>query len=217
MKKKPTRRGRGKRSYLLFDGLLSQRQQQAARHFFASKDVQQQTFSAGTSDGDSKSDRNSRIALLGRPSDSTGLHDIPAWLDRKLRGACRTTHAVYGNHACPLGVDSRGRWTPRFEPVQYAEYREGGHYSAWHTDADADEHDIMDLRCVTIVLMLSDAAAYSGGSLEVRLGLDEKATKVPLRAGDAVGFPSKHLVHRVAECTGGLRQTLVFWARRPGN
>ena len=36
-----------------------------------------------------------------------------------------------------------------------------------------------------------------------------------LRAGDAVAFPSKHLWHRVAETTRGLRQTFVFWARRP--
>lgn len=216
---KPTRRGRGKRSFLQFDGLLSRRQQEAAQSFFASQDVQEQTYSAGTSsDSDSKSDRDSRIALLGRPGGSTGLHEIPAWLDRKLRGACRVTHAVYGNTACPLGVDSRDRWTPRFEPAQYSEYRTGGHYRAWHTDADAVERDLMDLRCVTIVLMISDEAAYAGGQLEVRLGADKgKASQVPLRAGDAVGFPSKHLVHRVAKCTSGLRQTLVFWARRPGS
>ena len=150
--------GRGKHSYLWFDSLLSQLQIKAMQDFAASKEVQGQTFAAGTSDGDER-DRVSRIALLGRPS-SQPPPEIPAWLDRKLRQACRQVHATMGNDICPLGMDSRGLWTPRFEPVQYAEYRTGGHYAAWHTDADADESDLMDLRCVTVVLMLSDAEAY---------------------------------------------------------
>lgn len=206
--------GRGKHSYLWFDSLLSQLQIKAVQDFAASKEVQGQTFAAGTSDGDER-DRVSRIALLGRPS-SQPPPEIPAWLDRKLRQACRQVHTTMGNDICPLGMDSRGLWTPRFEPVQYAEYRTGGHYAAWHTDADADESDLMDLRCVTVVLMLSDAEAYEGGHLEVCLGAAGKATAVSLRAGDAVGFASKHLVHRVSPCTSGLRQTMVFWARRPG-
>ena len=212
---KPRRVGDGARSYLQFDGLLSPPQQRALQRFVASQAVQRSLYSPGTTQGASVRQRKSRIALFGRPS-SCLAPEVPAWLDRKLRDACRATHAVIGNEACPLGIDSCGRWTPRFEPVQYAEYREGGHYRAWHTDADADERVLEDLRCVTVVLMLSDTEAYEGGHLEVRLGSGAKATRVPLRAGDAVGFPSKHLWHRVAECKSGLRQTLVYWARRPG-
>ena len=213
--KAPKRVGRGKHSYLQFDALLSASQQVAAREFFASEDVQESMYSAGTSDGDD-GDRKSRITQLGRPG-AQPPPEIPAWLDRKLREACKKTHTIYGNKICPLGVDKRGRWTPRFEPVQYAEYAAGGHYRGWHTDASAEEHDeILDLRCVTIVLMLSDQDAYTGGELEVRLGVDGKPSKVPLRAGDAVGFPAKWLKHRVNITKSGKRQTLVYWARRPG-
>ena len=220
----PKRFGRGKKSYLLFDQLLSPAQQLTLRRFVAAKDVQSQLYGVGTMASDSLSDRNSRIALLGRPN-SFPEPTIPSWLDRKLRVACKKAHSIYGNQLCPLGIDSSGRCTPRYEPLQYAEYREGGHYSAWHTDADEDESDITDLRCVTIVLMVSDSDAYEGGALEVRLGGGAKksdggggdvTTQVRLRAGDAVAFPSKHLWHRVAETTRGLRQTFVFWARRPG-
>ena len=174
---------------------------------------------------DSLSDRNSRIALLGRPN-SFPEPTIPSWLDRKLRVACKKAHSIYGNQLCPLGIDSSGRCTPRYEPSQYAEYREGGHYSAWHTDADEDESDITDLRCVTIVLMVSDSDAYEGGALEVRLGGGAKksdggggdvTTQVRLRAGDAVAFPSKHLWHRGRD-DERVAADLVFWAsqRRAG-
>ena len=162
----PKRFGRGKKSYLLFDQLLSPAQQLTLRRFVAAKDVQSQLYGVGTMASDSLSDRNSRIALLGRPN-SFPEPTIPSWLDRKLRVACKKAHSIYGNQLCPLGIDSSGRSTPRYEPCQYAEYREGGHYSAWHTDADEDESDITDLRCVTIVLMVSDSDAYEGGALEV--------------------------------------------------
>ena len=214
MKSSPTRVGGGKHSYLRFDGLLSRSQQATAQRFVASAALQRQLFPANTTDGAS-GDRNSRIAMLGRPG-APPPPEIPAWLDRKLREACRTTHAIYGDQICPIGVDSLGRWTPRFEAVQYAEYAAGGHYRGWHTDAAAEESDAIDMRGVTIVLMISDAAAYEGGELEVRLGVEGKQSKVPLKAGDAVAFPAKHLCHRVNRCKGGKRQTLVFWARRPG-
>ena len=97
--------------------------------------------------------------------------------------------------------------------MQYAEYDVGSHYSGWHTDAEADSADLEDVRSLTVVLMLSDSAAYAGGHLEVRLGgVHGKPSRVPLRAGDAVGFPAKHLWHRVTKCSAGLRQTMVFWA-----
>ena len=213
----PTRVGRGRCSYLRFDGLLTRKQVLCLQQFVASADVQRSTYvQQSTSDGSSTRDRDSRIALLGRPGGQPPP-EIPAWLDGRMRAACREAHSVYGDDVCPLGIDSRGRWTPRFEPVQYSEYAAGGHYAAWHTDAHpSDEHDEADLRCVTCVLMVSDEAAYSGGRLEVRLGGGRKASQVALRAGDAVVFPAKHLRHRVAKCKSGLRQTLVYWARRPG-
>ena len=216
---KPSSRvGSGKCSFLRFDGLLSRSQQMAMQDFVASRDVQLQLFAVGTNSGRSRSDRNSRIAQLGRPG-SFPEPTIPTWCDRKLRHAVRAAHAVFGNRSCPLGLDRGGRSTPRYEPVQYAEYGTGGHYSAWHTDADPCERDVTDLRCISIVLMISESSAYEAGELEVQIGGKHESSshrRVLLRAGDAVAFPSKWLVHRVRKCKKGLRQTLVFWARRPG-
>lgn len=212
---KSRRVGRGKNSYLRFEALLTPLQQTRVQGFVVQPAVQSQLFGVGTVGSSSRKDRDSRIALLGRPG-SFLEPEIPPWLDRKLRKAVLQTHSILGDGVCPLGIDSSGRCTPRYEPVQYAEYGRGGHYAAWHTDADVDESELVDLRCVTVVLMVSNAGAYEGGELEVRLGAGRVAARVRLRAGDAVAFPSKHLAHRVAKCRSGLRQTLVFWARRPG-
>jgi predicted 2-oxoglutarate/Fe(II)-dependent dioxygenase YbiX len=78
--------------------------------------------------------------------------------------------------------------------------------------------DPEDLRSVTIVVLLSDPSAYTGAHFEARFdGHSGRATRVPLpRAGDAIGFPSKYLWHRVTKCTSGMRESLVFWAKRPG-
>ena len=63
---------------------------------------------------------------------------------------------------------------------------------------------------MTIVVLLSDPKEFSGGHFEAKLL--GKTTKVQLNAGDAVGFPAKHLYHRVTKISRGLRRSLVFWA-----
>ena len=55
---------------------------------------------------------------------------------------------------------------------------------------------------------------FEGGHFEVEVG--GKKTRVPLRAGDAIGFPAKRLYHRVTKITSGLRRSMVFWVSRPG-
>ena len=62
---------------------------------------------------------------------------------------------------------------------------------------------------MTVVVLLSDTDEFSGGHFEAEL-LGKKA-KVKLNAGDAVGFPAKHLTHRVTKVSRGLRRSLVFW------
>ena len=156
---KPRRVGRGKNSYLRFEALLTPLQQKRVQGFVVQPTVQSQLFGVGTVGSSSRKDRDSRIALLGRPG-SYLEPEIPPWLDRKLRKAVLETHSILGDGVCPLGIDSSGRCTPRYEPVQYAEYGRGGHYAAWHTDADVDESELVDLRCVTVVLMVSNAGAY---------------------------------------------------------
>ena len=206
-------------AYVLLPNVLSARQLAAARSFVASSEVQ-----ASLSEGErvtdheqanDATDRRSRITWLERRpgEEADAPPKIPDWLHARLRAAARATHDELGDALCPIGADRHGRWRPRYEPVQYAEYDVGSHYSGWHTDAEADSADLEDVRSLTVVLMLSDSAAYAGGHLEVRLGgVHGKPSRVPLRAGDAVGFPAKHLWHRVTKCSAGLRQTMVFWA-----
>lgn len=161
-------------------------------------------------------ERQSAIAWLERCSenDDGRSPEAPGWLHSRLRAAARATHSVYGERFCPVGVDTAGRWTPRYEPVQYTEYGVGAHYAGWHTDAELDSEDTEDARAVTVVVLLSDTEAFAGGAFQVRVR--GKVSTVPLRAGDAVCFPAKRLEHRVTKVRQGLRQSLVFWVTKPG-
>lgn len=103
----------------------------------------------------------------GVPDVRVLLLQVPEWLHARLRDAARTTHAVYGERFCPVGVDSADRWTPRYEPVQYTEYGVGAHYAGWHTDAELDSTDTEDARAVTVVVLLSDTDAFDGGQFQV--------------------------------------------------
>jgi hypothetical protein len=70
---------------------------------------------------------------------------------------------------------------------------------------------------VTVVLLLSEPDVdFSGGSFECKVGVDGKKIKLKLKAGDAIGFPARHLEHRVNKTITGLRRSIVFWATRPG-
>ena len=212
------REGRGNSSYVHMPGVLTSKQLAAARAFFASDEVQNTMDEGDLFDHESNTHRSSRVAWIER-HDGDGGPSIPPWLHAKLRGAAKAAHSVYGNRVTKIGISKNGTWTPRFEPLQYAEYAEGAHYRGWHTDAEEPEVDPEDSRCLTVVLLLSDRSAYSGGHFEAKLdgkGGQGTATKVPIEAGDAIVFLSKHLWHRVTKCNGGLRQSLVFWVRRRG-
>lgn len=63
---------------------------------------------------------------------------------------------------------------------------------------------------------LEESSSIPGPLYEPQVRIGGKVSTVPLRAGDAVGFPAKRLQHRVTKCTAGLRQSLVFWVTRPG-
>ena len=215
MGKRPTGRrvGRSSSSYVHYSGLLTPKQVQAARTFAASEPVQEELLDAELFDGGASQDRKSRVAWLDTPGCTEPVRpQYPPWLHARLRDCARETHRRLGNRWCPVGRDKRGNWTPRYEPLQYAEYTAGGHYGGWHTDAELGDEDPEDARCVTVVLLLSDSADYAGGHLEVKLGGHRnKPSRVPLRAGDAIGFPARRLWHRVTKCRSGLRQSIVFW------
>ena len=156
------------------------------------------------------------MAWIERTSENPKDPTTPPWLHRKLREAARATHQRLGDKLCPVGVDSLGRWTPRYEPLQYAEYGPGGHYKGWHTDGDLKERDPEDVRAITIVVLVSEPGnEFTGGAFECRLGgKNGKAEKINLKAGDAIGFPAKRLEHRVCKTESGLRRSLVFWVSR---
>uniref|UniRef100_A0A7S4C221 Fe2OG dioxygenase domain-containing protein n=1 Tax=Chrysotila carterae TaxID=13221 RepID=A0A7S4C221_CHRCT len=226
--KRVTRVGNGAQSYLYFHAVLSGRQLLKAREFAASEAVQlalgqgklfDESREAETRFAQHARSRQSRIAWLERTAElglTDGAATVPAWLHATLRRAAKEAHARFGDVHCPVGYDAAGRWTPRYEPIQYSEYVAGCHYASWHTDAEAHSHDDEDTRAITIVLLLSDRSAFAGGELQVRLGGAAAPTSVGLRAGDAIAFPAKWLSHRVTEVSAGLRQSLVFWVNRPG-
>ncbi|EOD15886.1 hypothetical protein EMIHUDRAFT_119187 [Emiliania huxleyi CCMP1516] len=258
---RPRRVGRAHdASYVLFEGLLGERQLRNARAFAASDAVQAQlsegilfdekTAANGYASEEEENEaqneggtsaappakkqkrnvaeRRSRIAWLEREAaEGEASPVIPPWLHAQLRSAARTAHRLLGDKLCPIGVDALGRWTPRYEPVQYTEYGPGerlsrgvgSHYASWHTDSELDSDDVEDTRGVTVVVLLSDGAAFGGGKFQTRARggapQDRAPQTIELKAGDAIGFPAARLEHRVTKVTRGLRQSLVFWANRP--
>lgn len=64
---------------------------------------------------------------------------------------------------------------------------------------------------MTVVLLLAsrEAGEFQGGHFEARLG--NRSQRIALDAGDAIAFPAKHLEHRVAKTTAGLRRSMVLW------
>eukprot|EP00966_Prymnesium_polylepis_P225491 5216176-Prymnesium_polylepis.1 len=147
----PKREGsRGNSSYVRLPGLLAGRQLAAARAFFASDEVQGTMDDSDLFDHEANADRSSRHAWIER-HDEDGGPSIPPWLHAKLRAAAKAGHAVYGDRVAKVGVDKNGRWTPRFESLQYTEYPVGAHYRGWHTDAEEPETDPEDARCLTVV------------------------------------------------------------------
>jgi len=89
------------------------------------------------------------------------------------------------------------------EPLQVANYSEGGHYD-WHLDLGSEQYT---KRKLSASVQLCDDSSYEGGELEFK-GI--KNAEVPRGVGSLVIFPS-YLLHRVKPVTRGLRQSLVVW------
>jgi PKHD-type hydroxylase len=96
---------------------------------------------------------------------------------------------------------------PAVEDFQLLEYRVGGHFQAWHTDAGADKHDA---RLISVSVELSNAADFDGGVLEIPQALAAGR----LERGGARLFLSR-LMHRVTPVTRGTRVALVNWTGKP--
>ena len=114
-----------------------------------------------------------------------------------------------------------------FQPVQFARYRNGGHYD-WHQDASGSnpqgEH-----RKLSLTFCLTDPKDYEGGELEFYGGdrpMEDMelpdGTKIPAEQiqqdirdqGSVIVFDSRDF-HRVTPCTKGTRYSIVCWTVGP--
>ena len=91
------------------------------------------------------------------------------------------------------------------EAVQFARYGAGGDHYGWHQDIGEGPPV---LRKLSVVVLLSDASAYEGGDLEVRVS--DRISSTSRTRGAMILFPSWQL-HRVTPVTGGLRYSLACW------
>jgi PKHD-type hydroxylase len=107
-----------------------------------------------------------------------------------------------------------------FQAIQFAEYKNGGHYD-WHQDsAQPDKKN--NVRKLSLSFILSDPDTFEGGELQFwngnkpmldNLSKDEREqTKNDLKAqGTMVVFDSRDW-HRVTPVTKGVRYSVVCWS-----
>ena len=104
-----------------------------------------------------------------------------------------------------------------FQPVQFARYRDGGHYG-WHQDVN--ESGISpggELRKLSLTFSLSDPKTYEGGHLEFYRGerpMDEQVIEDIRGQGSVIVFDSRDY-HRVTPVTKGTRYSIVCWTVGP--
>ena len=115
-----------------------------------------------------------------------------------------------------------------FQPVQFARYRNGGHYD-WHQDASG-QNTHGESRKLSLTFCLTDPKIYEGGKLEFfggnrpmeDLELPNGNGKVSAEQieqdirdqGSVIVFDSRDW-HRVTPCTKGTRYSVVCWTVGP--
>ena len=114
-----------------------------------------------------------------------------------------------------------------FQPVQFARYRNGGHYD-WHQDASG-QNPHGESRKLSLTFCLTDPNDYEGGELEFYGGdrpmedmelpdgtkIPAEQTKQDIRdQGSVIVFDSRDY-HRVTPCTKGTRYSIVCWTVGP--
>ena len=114
-----------------------------------------------------------------------------------------------------------------FQPVQFARYRNGGHYD-WHQDASG-QNSHGESRKLSLTFCLTDPNVYEGGELEFFGGnkpmedmelpdgtkITGEQVKQDIRdQGSVIVFDSRDF-HRVTPCTKGIRYSVVCWTVGP--
>ena len=109
-----------------------------------------------------------------------------------------------------------------FQPVQFARYRNGGHYD-WHQDASG-QNPHGEARKLSLTFCLTDPKDYEGGRLEFYGGgrkmedvgeISGRQVEQDIRdQGTVIVFDSRDW-HRVTPCTKGTRYSVVCWTVGP--
>ena len=111
-----------------------------------------------------------------------------------------------------------------FQPIQFAEYKDGGHYG-WHRDAGPfTTGNTNAIRKLSLTLALSDPDTFEGGELQFYNGdrpvdnvgeiTGEQVTNDIKSQGSIIIFDSYDF-HRVTPVTNGVRHSIVCWACGP--
>ena len=114
-----------------------------------------------------------------------------------------------------------------FQPVQFARYRDGGHYG-WHQDSSGINPN-GEGRKLSLTFCLTDPRTYEGGNLEFYTGdrpMEDfelpNGIKIPASQiyqdirdqGSVIVFDSRDY-HRVTPVTRGTRYSVVCWTVGP--
>ena len=102
-----------------------------------------------------------------------------------------------------------------FQPVQFARYRDGGHYG-WHQDTSGISPQ-GESRKLSLTFSLSEPKTYEGGHLEFYRGeklMEEQVIEDIREQGSVVVFDSRDY-HRVTPVTKGTRYSIVCWTVGP--
>jgi len=138
-----------------------------------------------------------------RRADLSWLDDLPqaAWvMDRMVRLVAAANRESFNFDLTEFAESP--------QVARYGAEREG-HFD-WHSDIGAGA--IAAKRKLTIVVQLSDPAAYEGGALELRP--DSNIRQAPQDIGTATIFPA-FVLHRVTPVTTGTRWSLTLWSHGP--
>ena len=111
-----------------------------------------------------------------------------------------------------------------FQPIQFAEYKDGGFYD-WHQDDDGKAVESPDeLRKLTAVLVLSHPDTFKGGELQFFNGdrpmedlgkiTGEQVANDIKAQGSVICFDSRDY-HRVTPVVEGTRYSLACWCVGP--
>ena len=104
-----------------------------------------------------------------------------------------------------------------FQLVQFARYRDGGHYG-WHQDINESGINPQgESRKLSLTFSLSDPKTYEGGHLEFYRGerpMEEQVIEDIRDQGSVVVFDSRDY-HRVTPVTQGTRYSIVCWTVGP--